>query len=205
MSKKLKDFIPYQKEDYFTTEGIAWKLLMDTTISDENKIVIFSEDSSVDTTTNLLTEFETLITIYMEMIYGLVKINYLANSQDENGDIPENIYDDFIPTIDGFTIDDLTEIFADRLYKIKYQLCLHEYNEYDKNDETVNQYYCKILLRNKDDSYFYMNKDRIPDNKYFTFVIRRNYKNSSIKELKDIYAICELPNKTVIKVYFDNI
>lgn len=199
-----------QNSDVVSPESLAWKLLVDDDIEDFAGVLIpCSESSSIsDMKTvkhdELIDQFQILITIYMELVFGLLKINHINNNLDENGEIKNvNLEESFSPDFSIFSIDDLLNLFKDKFKKIRYILNVKEISEEDSY--YTMKYYCRIILKDTPDGkiHYFVNKNKLDSTKRYTFLIR-NSNLSEFNQLSDFYAICALPNFKV-KVYFSPI
>lgn len=155
--------------------------------------------------------FEILITLYMELVFGLLKIYHINANLDENGDIPNNIDLDktFNPDLSKFKVNDLIGLFREKLKKIRIFLSVHEISDTDMSNTKdfgyYAEYYCKILFKNTPEgkTHYWLNRNRHDPTKYYMFAIR-NDQNKKQKKLNDFYAVCALPNIKV-KISFSPI
>lgn len=192
----------------FSPEKLAWHLLTsDNTEALHGALMAFIESdeqysSSFDQQSGL---FEILITIYMEMVFGILKINHYCSLMNEEGELDSNvdIEKSFKPDFTKFKLNDLVETFQNKFNKFRYYLHVTEIdNSYEKD---YNKYYCKILLKDTQDGqgYFWSHRKQIPADKRYTFVIK-GVDNNHQESIKDFYAICTLPNIKV-KISFSEI
>jgi hypothetical protein len=226
----------YSLDEGVTPESLAWKLLMDDDVEKYTGVLLPFTDVNDKSNTSasfakydsLSVHFEILITMYMEMIFSMLKINHISKQCDENGelkndvDFEQNIRHDF----SQFTLDDMTILFREKLKKIRIFLSVieitndseinnnetndNEMNDNDNNNETKDKekytdYYCRVILKDtlEGRSYFWRKRNTIDPNKRYTFEIRNDTKKTHNK-LEDFYAICSLPNIRV-KISFSYI
>jgi len=200
----MEDFLRAdQKED--TPESLAWKLLMDQSIEDFSASILpMPTDCSQNTVyENLLDRFHILITIYMEMLFGLLKIEHVAHCIDKMGRIDETVdlEQTFRPNLSQFTVDDILVALRDKFKKIRIFLSIREIHDTTtdhRNYGSESEYYCRILLKDLPEgaTYFRANKNRLDPDKRYTFVIRKDDLPEQ-KKLDDFYAVCTLPNMKI--------
>lgn len=211
LKTSFEDFLYHEDNDnnIVTPETLAWKLLMDEDCKDyANEILPYvindDENKNMSNYDNLSGRFEILITIYMEMIYIMLKMNYLNSLMNEENEIPDNIdfEKNFVPDLSSFVINDLIDIFRDKMKKIKIFLSVREIIDDDKTNNrdfgSQSDYYCKILLKDMSEgkTYFWNNRHRIEPDKRYTFIIRNDVLQRQNK-IDDFYAVCVLPNMKV--------
>uniref|UniRef100_A0A6C0BF17 Uncharacterized protein n=1 Tax=viral metagenome TaxID=1070528 RepID=A0A6C0BF17_9ZZZZ len=179
----MEEFMGFKEEEVLP-ESLAWRLLTD------DDFVETSIGSSMEDTEEY---FQVLITIYMEMIFFVLKSNYV---NDGNTD-----YDSFKPDLTELTINSISTFFYEKLLKIGVILSVEEIHDTDINDindfgKSSNDYYCKIMLKDTmyGEKYFENNTKR------YTF-LRKNKNNIKNDKLNDFYAVCALPH-IKIKVSF---
>lgn len=155
--------------------------------------------------------FEMLIEFYIEGIMhykDLIKILSAKISHNFNDVSFEEIESKFIDGIyDDYIINDINadilQINRDWLNSIGYHLSIKEYSEEftDYNNE-INDYYCKIILKNnpEDAGYFYIRKIDMP----YHIIINGNYDNNKINKISDIKCKLSVNNKIYL-ISFDEI
>jgi len=203
---------PDDTENIVTPESLAWKLLMDDDVENYAGILL----PFVENNTNfdnkkpnvrydsLADQFQILITIYMEMVFGLLKINHVSSYIDENDNIDESIDLEatFKPDLTNITDDTMTGIFRENFKKIRIFLSVLGVYDSKKNQPkdygSSSDYYCRIILRDSEEgkTYFRANKDWLDPEKRYTFVMRNDEKKTQ-KKLEDFYAVCTLPDLKV--------
>jgi len=196
-------------ENIMTPEALAWRLLMDDDVEDYAGVLLPSVSGGhIDDGENLLydtlaDQFQILITIYMEMIFGLLKIDHVS-SFIKDGIVDENIDFDatFSPNVSELTADGMLDYFREKFKKVRVFLSVR--GVYDSNEDepknygSSSEYYCRIILKNTSEgkTYFNNNKDWIDPEKHYTFVIRDDKKRRH-RQLSDFYAVCTLSNMKI--------
>jgi hypothetical protein len=188
-------------DNNYTPEALAWKLLMDDDITTSN-LMIFSDENNKEIV------FEILLTIYLEMIFGYYKMQYLesnCNNIDEADDNYDDIYDNFRLDLTNVNLFMLTNIFSTKFNKLNFILNVREITrlEYDENKKNR---YCTILLKDSpfDNTYFIMNERHLDPEKRYHFVLNSLYKTKENIELRDIYCTI-ITNNICYKIYFTQI
>jgi hypothetical protein len=183
-----------------TPETMAWNLLMGIDIPDFYGAMQFSvignEKHSNDQYDHMAQQFEILITMYMEMVFGLLKINNMCESIDKGSEKVE----EFTPDLSQFTLEQMTEIFRDKFKKIRYYLTIIEYKD-DQSYRDIgynSDYYCRVILKHtvEGKKYFDQNKHRLDEKLNYTFAIRPD-KIFGQKKLNDFHAVCTLPQMKI--------
>ena len=138
------------------------------------------------------------------MVYGLLKVNHLSSLLNEKSELDSDIdlESSFNPDLTTFSIDDMTDLFRNKIKKLNYFLSVREIygadldNPKDYGSDT--EYYCKIIIKETKDglSHFEKNKQHIDPKKHYTFLIR-NTDSPHQKKLDDFYAVCALPHMKI--------
>lgn len=210
----MSDYLDTSDTDIITPDVLARKLLFDNEIANYSCILLpfIINNENTDTSDDIYNkhagQFELLITLYMEMVYGLLMINHINEHINDNGEIDNTIDLDetFNPNLTEYDISDLTDIFREKFKKIRIFLSVTEIFDYNcdviSDYGSANNYYCKIILKDTIDGKHYFNKNNgnIEPKKHYTFLIRNDMTKNQNK-LNDFYAVCSLPNKKV-KIYF---
>lgn len=197
-------------ENIMTPEALAWKLLMDDDAEDYAGVVLPSVSGGhIDNGENVLydtlaDQFQILITIYMELVFGLLKINHVSKYINEDGNVDENVDFDatFSPDVSELSADGMLDFFREKFKKVRVFLSvrgIYDANEDEpKNYGSSSEYYCRVILKNTPEgqTYFTSNKDWLDPEKYYTFVIRDDKKRKQ-KQLSDFYAVCTLSNMKI--------
>lgn len=209
---------PDDTDNTVTFESLAWKLLMDDDVENYAGILlplVFDDDTSKNTKNtkntknnndlsdvrydSLQDQFQILISVYMEMLFSLMKINHVNSFIDKNGTIDEStdLETTFKPDLSKFTSRDLIDVFRDKFKKIRIFLSVLEICDSKKNMPrdygSSSEYYCRIILKDSAEgkTYFKANSDWIDPEKRYTFVIRDNKKKNE-KKLEDFYTVCTI-------------
>jgi hypothetical protein len=170
MQNFLCSQISNSSDQFSSPESLAWQILTDD-INDFCGIVLpcvsaaeainaslLNADGANKSNNNLQSlsrasydslaeQFEILITIYMEMVYGLLKINHINSLLNDDGELESdvNCENTFNPDLSQFTIKELYTVFSEKLRKIRVGLSVTNISD---SDNSNSEYYCKILLRN---------------------------------------------------------
>jgi len=176
----------------YSPEELAWKLIMDENINDNNVIMTFADENSKETM------FEILVTIYIEMLFDYYKIQYLENTLYLDKKKEENIICDEFENLEfdlnNVNLELLTNIFTEKFKKIKFILNIYEIScehyEYIKKNR-----YCTILLKDSeyDSTYFLINEAHLDPEKRYHFVLNSLY--IPVTELRDIFCTVKINDK----------
>ena len=179
----------------FTTETLAWQLIVDEDI--EKKIEIGQLIASIDlenepnpTIYNKEAyEFEILITVYMEMVFGWFKLLHLMENEQNGTNC------DFKPNLSLVTLNDLLEPFSEKMSIIGYNLNVEEITNMEYFNLLRNSSYCRVALRDLkgDDVFFKLNSKKIDPEKRYHFIMNGNYKGE--KFLRNIFMLLMLNDK----------
>jgi len=206
-------------ENIMSFDALAWKLLMDDDVENYAGILlpfVMEEDNNNTITLNkeknklsnvrydsLGDQFQILISVYMEMVFGMLKINHVNSLINDNGDIDESIDLEatFKPDLSLFTMDGLTDTFRDKFKKIRVFLSvlgIYDAKEGLKDYGSSSDYYCRIILKDSAEgkAYFKANAHWLDPEKRYTFVMRNDNEKKQAK-LADFYAVCKLPDMKV--------
>ena len=179
----------------FTPESLAWMLLVDENIQKKIDVaqLIASIDLENETNPTIYNkeayEFEILITIYMEMVFGWFKLLHLMEDE-QNGRETE-----FKPNLSLVTLNDIIEPFTEKLSIIGYNLHVNEITNMDYYKLLQSKSYGRVALRDlkSDETFFRLNSKNIDPDKRYHFVMNGNYKGE--KFLRNIYMIFMLNDK----------
>lgn len=196
----MSNYLNTENDDVITPEVLARKLLFDDDIENYTGILlpfIISDEKKEDNIYDKCAgQFEILITVYMEMVYGLLMISHINGYINEDGKIDNSIDLDttFNPDLTEYDISDLSDIFREKLKKVRIFLSVQELQD----DIIYSDYYCRILLKETVDGkeYFNKNREKLDPNKHYTFLLRNDISKNQTT-LNDFYAICRLPDKNV--------
>jgi len=203
------DFLSKPDDRFVTPDSLAWDLIMGDDMEDYSAIMqkfVPSDSASniADLYEQMADEFQILITIYMEMVFTVLKSNYMGGLLDEDGDVRDGIdleeeLSKYRPDFMLYDVSDMTNIFRSKFLKIRYFLSVQDITDrctVDPSDFGMSsEYYCKTLLmddgRSTTKSYF-ERASHIPDDKRYTFLIRADSKHKQ-KKLSDFYTVMYLP------------
>lgn len=203
------DFLEQPDDRFVTPESLAWDLVMGDDMDDFTGVMrsfVSDENGSLraDRFQQLADEFQVLITIYMEMVFNVLKTNHMGSLLDDEGEVKDDVdleeeIRKYKPNFRQYSLDDMTGLFRSKFAKIRYFLSIIDITKYCENEDndfgTHSKYYCKILLlddgRSSTYKYFKM-ATHIPEGKRYTFLGRPD-DNPQQKKLDDFYAVVYLP------------
>ncbi|VBB18278.1 hypothetical protein YASMINEVIRUS_741 [Yasminevirus sp. GU-2018] len=199
-------------DNIVTPESLAWKILMDDDVEDYAGVMLPFVTSDQDQTgqnaqnTNmrydsLADQFQILITVYMEMVFGMLKINHVSSNLNSDGDVNEGVdlEKTFKPDLSQFTVEHMLEMFREKFKKIRVFLSVREIFDAKEDNPrdfgSSKDYYCRVILKDTPDgkTHFWANRHTLDPEKRYTFVIRQDEKKTQ-KKLDDFYAVVALPN-----------
>lgn len=202
----MECFLQGNNDDSIVTpDSLAWKLLMDDKVEDYAGVLLpFVVDDDQEHNTlydNLAGQFEILISVYMEMVFGMLKIAHINSFVNEDGELDEDVdlESTFAPDLSHFDIADMTDTFRKKLAKVRVFLSVQEIHDCnERNFGSSNEYYCRIVLKDLPEgkTYFWANRKRLDPSKRYTFTIRNDSEKKQ-KKLEDFYAVCSFPGKKV--------
>jgi hypothetical protein len=193
------------KDDTFTPEELAWRLLLDENVNNV-QLLAFSDENSVEIL------FEILLTVYVEMIFNHYKMQYLefhAEEDEFDDEFDDKFDDEFDDKFDNFKLDlsqinlaMLTDNFDEKIKKLKFILNINEI-PFEKYEECKINRYCTVLFKDllRDKAFFIMNSEYLDPEKRYHFVKNSKYEIKTI--LRDIFCSFELNGK-YYKVNFSN-
>ena len=195
MSNLVEQEISKQLEnDVFTPETIAWRLLVDGDLKEiRGQLLTFTEDENItNNVEKVIIEFEILITIYMEMIFGWYKLLYLMENDD-----PKK----FIVDLSKITLENLENPFSEKFKILGYILSVEEITDMEYYDFVRDESYCRIALRDLDDDhgFFFLNRQNIDPEKRYHFILNSKYPKHAC--LRNIYSLVKI-KKVAYKINF---
>lgn len=205
------NFINKPNDRYVTPDSLAWNLVMGDDVDNfggvmETFVTDLSGSSRADRLMQIADEFQVLVSIYMEMIFNVLKTNFMGELLDPDGEVRNDIdleleLANYIPDFSQYTIEDMTTMFRDKFAKIRYFLSVQDISEFcdfdDFNDYGLDsEYYCKTLLL--DDGQissrrYFEKATHIPDGKRYTFLMRDD-KEPQQERLDDFYTVMYIPS-----------
>lgn len=169
----------------YTPETIAWKLLMDSDLEKlQNRILDVIEFDEDDDPVSF--QYEILLTILMEMIYGVLQINYYSNLQEE-----EELFE---PKFTKKDIEDNLDFLKEKFLKIGILLNIQVFdiNSDDRNylNNIIRKSYCRVALRysEKDKQFFQIHSNKIPSEKNYWFINNQTYQKQT--KINKIIGTC---------------
>lgn len=193
----LTDELDQIKQEHYTPENFAWKILIDDTDKEvlSSQLITFTDtkDSYNDPPSF---SFEIYITIFMELIFNIMKINFYTTNMNENDGY---LTKDFEYDLSQQNLDDILPLLQHKFNELHILLSISKYEENEENEtyiQTLNtNKYCKIIFKqNKHDEQEWKTYSANIDDKEYHMVLSKKYKKKS--ELKHIYATCSLNNLT---------
>lgn len=203
------DEIEAQKESkIYTPESLAWDLLVGN-IDPEKRgldetIEFFSKncDNKVSKSESLSDKYQILITLFMELLFGLAKLNFYAELEKNKGDINKK----FIPKYKKFDLETYVSLIEDKMALLGFICHVDSENPEDLSDESkkdlvkmINDRYCRVVLRYNDKDEYFEEND-VPEDTYYHMIIN-GLNKKEFKNLNEIYSIINLNNK-VYKISF---
>lgn len=176
-----------RSSDFYTPESFAWDLLVGDIDNDKvGKLLSYSIENEKDNKNDKLTfQFEILITIFLELMFNLAKLDYYGEDNDEDKK--------FIPQYDKFDMNLYKNIIGDKFKIFGYGVNVNFENleKFTLDKEgfkfLVDNRYCRVLLRYND-----INDEKefskFSDDTYYHMIINGLNKNKYDK-LEQIYSI----------------
>lgn len=201
--EKLFDEIQSRKESkIYTPETLAWDLLVGEIDSDTKGIDEFVNDGDVIKSELYTDRYQILITIFMELLFGIAKLDYYANLEKNGNDITQK----FIPNYKKFDLNSYVKTIEEKMEKLGFIVYVDEADPENLTQESkdeliqmINDRYCRVVLRYNDkDEYFEVND--VPEDVYYHMILN-GLNKKEFKKLDDIFSIINLNGK-VYKVSF---
>jgi hypothetical protein len=203
MEKFIEQTEEYNNSTIYTPESIAWELLFGN-IDEEKKgnLLNYTNDINYNNIDDPVTfTYEILITIFMELLFNIAKMDYWSESDN-------NIQNHFIPDYKKFNMSSYISIINDKLKIIGYCMFIKEDDMsdfiYDKESlkTIIDNRYCRIVLRYHDnDDHFESNN--ISDDIYYHMKLNGLNENKYLK-LNDVYSVIFL-NEKIYRLSFEKI
>jgi hypothetical protein len=199
------------QEDVFSPESLAWRLLVDDEFTKNNDVkkmlahIDLEEENNPEVFNKYVYEFEILLTIYLEMVFGWYKLLHLMqNENNENNENNEDLEKEFELDLTKISLNDLIDPFKEKFKMIGYNLSINEIKNKDFYDYLRNESYCRVALRDlpSDFGFFEINKNRLDPKKRYHFIINSKYKGKD--NLRDIFMLLVL-NDIGYKINFNYI
>ncbi len=203
--ENLFNEIEIQKElKCYTPESLAWDLLVGEIDKEkQGKLLEFSDDDNKNPSVNdvLTFRYEILITIFMELLFDMAKLNFYADEKNENKN--------FIPKYKNFNIDAYVSVIQEKFEILGFLLHVDVENQigltdFEKEDlvKIINDRYCRVILRYNDKDEYFENND-VSENLYYHMKLN-GLNNKKYKKMSDIYSVIIL-NEKIYKIYFDKL
>ncbi len=192
IDKELQNNI---NDDVYTPESLAWRLIVDDDLKINNSIphllasIDLDNEPQPDIFNKFAYEFEILLTIYLEMVFGWYKLLHIMDCEDKNKE------SEFVLDFNTIKLSDLEEPFKSKFKLIGYNLFINEIDDKNYYDYLKPESYCRVALRDlqSDYGFFEINKNNIDKEKKYHFIINSNFKGKN--NLRDIFMLLLINNK----------
>jgi hypothetical protein len=159
-------------DEFYTPEKLALRLLLDDLDEDLSGMLLplNPEPNKENDSASFL--FEILITIFMEMIFGLV--NLMNSCEDESN----NVDNAFSPDMSNFDINAFLPKIKDKFENVGIFLGIIEHNRSDieKSYEKINnERYCRVILKYYHEDAPLFIKYNVPDNLHYHMLLNESY------------------------------
>jgi hypothetical protein len=205
--------IEIQKESkVYTPESLAWDLLVGDVDPEkrglDETIEFFSQnnnDDKISKSDSMVDKYQILITIFMELLFGLAKLNFYAELEKSGGDVNKK----FIPKYKKFNFETYFSLIEDKMSVLGFICNLDIENPENLTEESkedlikmINDRYCRIILRYNDNDDYFKEND-VPEDVYYHMIIN-GLNKKQFKKLNEIYSIINLNGK-VYKISFNKL
>jgi hypothetical protein len=212
MEEFLNEIETHKESKIYTPEGLAWDLLIGDVDPEkrglDETIEFFSHnnnDENVSKSDTLADKYQILITIFMELLFGMAKLNFYAELEKNGGDIEKK----FIPKYKNFNFETYVSLIEDKISLLGFMCNVDIEDPENLTEESkkeivkmINDRYCRIVLRYNDkDDYFEEND--VPEDVYYHMIIN-GLNKKQFKNLNEIYSIINLNGK-VYKISFSKL
>lgn len=201
--EELFNEIESRKESkIYTPESLAWDLLVGDIDPDTRGIDEFVNNGDVTESDKLTDKYQILITIFMELLFGIAKLNFYAELEKNGG----NINKKFIPKYKKFDLNSYVETIDEKMQQLGFFARVDEQEPENLSEESkqdlinmINDRYCRVVLRYNDKEDYFDNND-VPEDVYYHMILNGLNKKAFTK-LEDIFSIINLNGK-VYKISF---
>jgi hypothetical protein len=175
-------------DTYHSPEKIAWGLLVNNIDDSIQGIDTFPYEKDFGDQHAFI--FEILITIFMELLFGMAKLDCLEKTEK------------YIPNYKTLPIDALLSVISDKMLILKYIVHVDEYDKSEfiddkkKFKELSDKRYCRVLLRYYDNDDFF--RKEISDDLYYHMKLNGLVSEKKYKKLSDVYSIIMLNEKIYV-------
>jgi hypothetical protein len=191
-----KEDYNYYDDDMYTPQSIALKLINDDNIKKLSTCMqLYSDVTAVDNFEICCMTFETLLSIFLEMLIIMMKNEIVLFNEENNSNI------DVIPDFENFNMDMYAENIENKIKNINYIISIETYDKNDKDfiKMLTSNRYSRVLLRhsNLDKQYFVDNYEE-----YYDFVLNSGFVKSN--KLSNIFSILIIGDN-LYKIFFSEI
>ncbi len=190
---KIDEELSRNLSDVFTPETLAWHLLVSDNLKNVDvgqlmASIDLDEEPNPKVYNREAYEFEILLTIYMEMVFGWFKLLHLMDNEQKG------IETEFKPDLSKLSLDDLENPFKENFEIIGYNLHINQITDMDYYENLRIKSYCRTALRDlqSDYGFFNLNKNNIDPEKRYHFVMNGGFKGE--KFLRNIYMLIKINN-----------
>jgi hypothetical protein len=185
-------------DDFYTPESLAWDLLVGNIDNEKvGKMLSYSTDKNEknDENNKLTFQFEILITIFMELLFNIAKLDYYGEDNEDSKK--------FIPQYDKFDINLYKNVIEEKFKIFGYCVNINseKLEKFSQDKEgfkfLIDNRYCRILLRGNEVNDDFKN---FSDETYYHMVINGLNKNK-YKKMEQIYSVFFM-NDSVFSVNF---
>lgn len=182
----------------YTPESIAWELLVGE-VDEEKKgsLLNYSMDDGIEDPITFT--YEILITVFMELLFNIAKLNSYNNNDDDT---------EFIPDYDKFDMNSFCAVIGDKLNLLGYSLLVQDDEIADFADdkehlkEIIDGRYCRVVLRYHDnDTHF---EDNNVSDDIFYHMKLNGLSDVKYEKLKDVYSVVFLNGK-IYRISFEKL
>ncbi len=188
----IDDEVNNNLNDLYTPESLAWRLLVDDELKDITMPTLLasidlSEEPQPHIFNKYAYEFEILLTIYLEMVFGWYKLLHLMDCEEKG------IEKEFQVDFNKVSFSDLEEPFKTKFKTLGYILnidkVVDKVVDKDYYDYLRQESYCRVALRDlsSDFGFFQINKNNIDVEKRYHFIINSNFKGKN--NLREIFML----------------
>lgn len=170
----------------YTPEKIARELLIGKFDDSQRSIEILSAEKDDGNPYTFI--FEILITIFMEIIFSLAKLDFHSKNEGVK----------FIPNYQELQLDELISMASDKLEHLKYITRVETYERSDLDceefKELADKRYCRVVLRYYENDPLFETSDDLYHIKLNAFADETKY-----KKLENVYCLIMLDKIYVIR------
>jgi hypothetical protein len=202
MENLMEEIESYKDSKLYTPESIAWDLLVGN-IDKEKRGCLFEygENEGLTKSEKITFRYEILITIFMELLFDIAKLNFYSN-------YTENTNKKFIPDYNNFKMDTIFSVIKEKFAILGFELYMdsENMNSFSSDKEglkvLVDNRYCRVVLRYyDDDSHF--DDNEVSDSVYYHMKLN-GLNKKKYKDLLEVYSVIFLNEKVYRISFMDN-